>query len=1572
MPDPVTRFMRRLDDVLQGLLRGKGQASPALAGPAQPAGDLLPDVIVAGAAPLPLDRVFQIPARLLVVEPHGGNASALVAHLAERPPTAPLFGVRVPREPGMPPVPLLADQLAQRGHKVKTSTLEQWLRHGHVVWLIEDTAPPTALLDWLDECLAQHPQSSALVVTPLMPRHRVTEQLTTAAVATPTWQATRAWLDSQTTQGSVLSAHLGAQSEAREAVMTSAALRTVLCDWTPSGDRLAGLYRAWAETLRPPGPDGRAARPPAGWVGQAAGLAWQAQLNRAPFTEPPAPSLASVIFQSAPRQWTFNHPALQHHLAAQAAEATAESLRPYLGDPAWREVLALWAAHADGAAGLLDAVLVEVGEWRLPASTEAPTANPAFQAQLAHLPHLVALGLRMVQEMGSRGKAYEHHLLALALGHLKTLDGLAGAQRASALIESALADHQGMGETTETGRSLIALAGHADPAVRAGAVGLLYRVRSDIALRELRARLSDENSAVGLAAAEALGRIGPRALDMLMLGLSDPRDSVRERAIVGLSEMGQNAVPVLSESLTNRDPWVVEGAARALGRMDGLGIPALIQALGPANSAAAAREALIDLGRRTPEGLVAGLGQTNSNTRDRLFDTLRLVGPVLQPALLDALRDPNHSISDLAIDVLADNAPQDPQVIASFARGLGDKRLSVRRRCEQALIRLGPAVLPVALDAVADRPDLQGRLIELADQMPAVTLTPPLVQALLPVLHAARTDVRLVAVRMLANAPDPQTLGHLTEALRDADPSIRIEAARGLANATPEQAVPALQAALEEEPDAETRAELLQTLGRLDPGAAVDRAIIGLGDPSEEVHKVALATLRHAGPKAVDPLIEAICQENLAYVRPDMVELLGELAARAKTSSDPAYGVARVWHTLLLRRHTPREARERAAELSRWRYGPEVQRAYTTAETFHKYSSVRDLEDAPSYLYWIHDETEWLRPEVQAVLRELGRLATQAKTNLAVAGLETLAAGQRREGLKQVDSELVDLENRLDQHRYDLAPFIDVIQHWRDLVGRAIIEASGEADLVLLPITDHVRLHNSDPLTVAVCLKNVGDGSARYVRVTLDRRSAEQAGLGVRDMAWDLPELEARQVYRLEFGATVQRDAVAALDFHVRYEDANRALQHQDQTVRIRFYRDFQVYRPLGLNPYIAGPPIKTGDMFFGRHTALNWVVDHLIGKHGHNVLILYGERRTGKTSLLYQIERLPNFANGQYIFALVDFQDMSYWMNSTPQFYYGLAQRLTDKLVKQGLRVTAPSLEEFGAMPGPRFDQFVEAVIEALGDRTLVVLLDEFDLLLERFRRGDIDSSVEDHIRALFQHQTRLAFIFTGAHAVRAMLENPHTILFNTAFRRQIGFLEPDDAYDLIRRPVAGQIEYDEVAVERLLDATHGHPYFIQYICHYLFDRLKNERRNFADMTDVTDALREVVQDAMGNIANGYAQLRVEHKLILVTLAKATLDSRRFVRTEEVFRRLEQQYKVVLPERERERWLTELVQRDFIETEQDRDRWLEGLRSRGHVDSDQAARPDRVDFTMDLVRIWLINRVDRELRDLIDQWRAT
>ena len=51
------------------------------------------------------------------------------------------------------------------------------------------------------------------------------------------------------------------------------------------------------------------------------------------------------------------------------------------------------------------------------------------------------------------------------------------------------------------------------------------------------------------------------------------------------------------------------------------------------------------------------------------------------------------------------------------------------------------------------------------------------------------------------------------------------------------------------------------------------------------------------------------------------------------------------------------------------------------------------------------------------------------------------------------------------------------------------------------------------------------------------------------------------------------------------------------------------------VNPYIAGNPVTSAEMFFGRADVFAFVQQALIGKHRDNVIILYGQRRTGETS---------------------------------------------------------------------------------------------------------------------------------------------------------------------------------------------------------------------------------------------------------------------------------------------------------------------------------------------------------------------
>ena len=72
------------------------------------------------------------------------------------------------------------------------------------------------------------------------------------------------------------------------------------------------------------------------------------------------------------------------------------------------------------------------------------------------------------------------------------------------------------------------------------------------------------------------------------------------------------------------------------------------------------------------------------------------------------------------------------------------------------------------------------------------------------------------------------------------------------------------------------------------------------------------------------------------------------------------------------------------------------------------------------------------------------------------------------------------------------------------------------------------------------------------------------------------------------------------------------------------------------LNPYIAGAPVVEADMFFGRKDVFGWIEHSLMGKYVDHILVIHGQRRVGKTSVLKQI---PNFLPDRYLQVFFDLQ---------------------------------------------------------------------------------------------------------------------------------------------------------------------------------------------------------------------------------------------------------------------------------------------------------------------------------------------
>ena len=137
------------------------------------------------------------------------------------------------------------------------------------------------------------------------------------------------------------------------------------------------------------------------------------------------------------------------------------------------------------------------------------------------------------------------------------------------------------------------------------------------------------------------------------------------------------------------------------------------------------------------------------------------------------------------------------------------------------------------------------------------------------------------------------------------------------------------------------------------------------------------------------------------------------------------------------------------------------------------------------------------------------------------------------------------------------------------------------------------------------------------------------------------------------------------------------------------------------VNPYFAGPPATQPETFFGRQDVLRFVDDTLASPR-HNLIVFHGQRRIGKTSVLHQIARRRSQDYQAVFFDLQSSVDQP-----VPDLLYGLAREITGQL-----NLSAPNRADFQQDPESFRASFLPGVYQHLGDKRLLLLLDEFDAL--------------------------------------------------------------------------------------------------------------------------------------------------------------------------------------------------------------------------------------------------------------------
>ena len=421
--------------------------------------------------------------------------------------------------------------------------------------------------------------------------------------------------------------------------------------------------------------------------------------------------------------------------------------------------------------------------------------------------------------------------------------------------------------------------------------------------------------------------------------------------------------------------------------------------------------------------------------------------------------------------------------------------------------------------------------------------------------------------------------------------------------------------------------------------------------------------------------------------------------------------------------------------------------------------------------------------------------------------------------------------------------------------------------------------------------------------------------------------------------------------------------------------RELRTYVPIEPNPFIVGNPIRTEQMFYGREDDFRYVRTKLEGTSQGILIVFCGERRVGKSSILYQVA--AGRLGKRFIPVFVDLQEMV--IASDSEFFARISKLISESVARadavaiiepaaagtrgslDGMampiaaqpapkRVTAISVPAFdGRNPYPVFLDFLDDTLQAIGDRTLLILMDEYELLEGKVDEGKLSNELFTFLAGLMDNKEGLALIFTGSRRLEERDRKYWRDLLRRSLFRKVGFLSENDTTRLISDPVTGRVVYGRGVVEVIYRLTAGQPFYTQMICQNLVDHMNEHRQNWVTVADLKQVIAEIVDNPLPQMIYTWDALSDDEKIVLSLAGEILADGMAFATARQLRASVQtNEYPVHLSENTIRLTLEEMFRRELLEKDPS-----EGFR-----------------IKIDLLRLWIrrshsIWQVVKEVRTL-------
>jgi len=296
-------------------------------------------------------------------------------------------------------------------------------------------------------------------------------------------------------------------------------------------------------------------------------------------------------------------------------------------------------------------------------------------------------------------------------------------------------------------------------------------------------------------------------------------------------------------------------------------------------------------------------------------------------------------------------------------------------------------------------------------------------------------------------------------------------------------------------------------------------------------------------------------------------------------------------------------------------------------------------------------------------------------------------------------------------------------------------------------------------------------------------------------------------------------------------------------------------------NPYSPGRSSIEKVMFFGRRKETRQIIDYLTPASHPTSILLYGQRRVGKTSLAIRIRNYRNIGK-EYIPVYID------CTASKSSDDYDLLNRMIYYIKEQGCDF--PDLKKKRSVQD-MYLQFEKGLVsfKKKNHKHLLFIFDEFEAVLIAKQQGTLSNTFFSAIRSWSQNKP-VTFLIVGSNRLKSEITSNFSELATVFLSQKLGALSSHDARMLVIEPAHGRLQYENNAIEIILYVTRCYPYYIHLICAKLYDHALETFKTTITQQDVENTLFLIYKDlsAQNNFSHLWNNNSPQHEIVLTYLA--------------------------------------------------------------------------------------------------------